>query len=156
MNRYPEEADGAALAWDNVVYGSDGLGYVVSTHQDIRVAPSPTTVFTAYRALAGRSPDEARRWMDTASAAEIGDLAAAELRAVYGWRFAPCVDRVDITMRGHAMATPVTGTLSNTGLRALRDADGPVLYAHADLSGYSVFEEAAWWGWQAAGRLLGG
>ena len=156
MNRFPEEADGAALAWDNVVYGSDGLGYVVSTHQDLRVAPSPTTVFTAYRALADRPPDDARRWMDTASAAEIGDLAAAELRAVYGWRFAPCVDRVDVTMRGHAMATPVPGSLSNAGLRALRDADGPVLYAHADLSGYSVFEEAAWWGWQAAGRLLGG
>jgi len=156
MNRFPEEDEGAALAWDNVLYGSDGLGYVVSTHQEIRVAPSPTTVFTAYRALADRSPDDARRWMDTASASEIGTLASEELRRVYGWGFAPCVDRVDITMRGHAMACPAPGTLANAGLRRLRDADGPVLYAHADLSGYSVFEEAAWWGWRAAERILGG
>ena len=155
MSRFPEEAEGAALAWDNVLYGSAGLGYVVSTHQEIRMAPSPSTVFTAYRALADRTPDDARRWMDTASASEIGTLAADELRAAYGWRFGLCVDRADITVRGHGMASPRPGTLANAGLRALRECDGPVLYAHADLSGYSVFEEAAWWGWQAAGRLLG-
>jgi hypothetical protein len=154
MRRYPDEAPGAELAWDNVLFGSDGLGYVVSTHQEIRVARSPVTVFTAYRALDHASPDEARRWMDTASPSEIGALAAAELRAVYGWRFAPCVARVDVSLRGHAMASPSPGTLANEGLRALRESDGPVLYAHADLSGYSVFEEAAWWGWQAAGRVL--
>ena len=155
LRRHPEELDGASLAWDNVLYGSDGLGYVVSTHQQIRVAPSSSTVFTAYRALADRSPDDARRWMDTASASEIGTLAAAELRAVYGWRFAPCVERVDVTLRGHAMASPAPGTLADAGLRALRDSDGRILYAHADLSGYSVFEEAAWWGWRAAERVLG-
>ncbi len=155
MRRHPEEADGAPLAWDNVVHGSDGLGYVVSTHQEIRVAPSTSTVFSAYRALADRTPDDARRWMDTASASEVGTLAAEELRAVYGWRFAPCVERVDVTLRGHAMATPTPGTLADAGLRALRESDGSILYAHADLSGYSVFEEAAWWGWRAAGRLLG-
>ncbi len=155
MKRFPDESRGAGLAWDNVLYGSDGLGYVVSTHQEIRVAPSPTTVFTAYRAMADRTPDEARRWMDTASASEVGTLAADELRRVYGWRFAPCVDRVDVTMRGHAMAFPAPGTLANPGLRALQAADGRVLYAHADLSGYSVFEEAAWWGWRAAERILG-
>ncbi|MGI9024368.1 MAG: NAD(P)-binding protein [Burkholderiaceae bacterium] len=159
MNRHPEEADGAELAWDNVLYGSDGLGYVVSTHQQIRVAPSRSTVFTAYRALAdvlpGRTPDDARRWMARAAPAEIGALAAAELRDVYGWRFAPCVDRVEITLRGHAMASPTPGTLANPGLRNLRASDGRILYAHADLSGYSVFEEAAWWGWRTAERVLG-
>ncbi len=155
MKRFPDEAGDTPLAWDNVLYGSRGLGYVVSTHQEIRVAPSPSTVFTAYRALADRPPDDARRWMDRATPAEIGALASEELRAVYGWRFAPCVERVDVTLRGHAMATPAPGTLANAGLAALRACDGPVLYAHADLSGYSVFEEAAWWGWQAAGRLLG-
>ena len=156
MNRFPEEEPGAELAWDNVLYGSDGLGYVVSTHQDIRVAPAAQTVFTAYRALADLAPDAARRWLQDASPSEIGELAARELRTVYGWRFAPCVARVEITLRGHAMATPAPGTLANAGLRALQAADGAVLYAHSDLSGYSVFEEAAWWGWRAAEKILAG
>ena len=38
------------------------------------------------------------------------------------------------------------GWLNNRGLSALRELDGPMLLAYADLSGYSVFEEAAWWG----------
>jgi hypothetical protein len=155
MNRFPAEADGADLAWDNVLFGSDGLGYVVATHQAIRVAPPVGTVFTTYRAFGDGDPDAARRWMDRAPAEEIATRATDELRQVYGWRLAPCVERVDVTLRGHAMATPTPGSLANRGLRALRDADGPILYAHADLSGYSVFEEAAWWGWQAAGRILG-
>jgi hypothetical protein len=39
---------------------------------------------------------------------------------------------------------------SNAGMKALREVDGPILFAHADLSGFSVFEEAAWWGYRAA------
>jgi hypothetical protein len=53
------------------------------------------------------------------------------------------------------MASPLCGYLSNRGLAALRDVDGPVLFAHSDLSGYSVFEEASWWGVAAAGRIMG-
>jgi len=42
------------------------------------------------------------------------------------------------------------GFRSNAGLKALREHKGAILFAHADLSGFSVFEEAAWWGDRAA------
>ncbi|WP_296952808.1 NAD(P)-binding protein [uncultured Massilia sp.] len=155
MKAFPRELPHAPLSWDNVVYGEPGLGYVVSTHQDIRVAPPDKTVFTAYVALSDRTPRQARDWMMKATPAALVDLAARDLRAAYGWTFAPCVERVDITLRGHAMAAPLPGFRSNAGLAALREADGPVLFAHADLSGFSVFEEAAWWGIQAARKALG-
>ena len=45
--------------------------------------------------------------------------------------------------------------LANPGLAALRETDGHLLFAHSDLSGYSVFEEAAWWGDRAGRRVLG-
>jgi hypothetical protein len=156
MRAFPRELPEAPLSWDNVVVGEPGLGYVVSTHQDIRVTPQPKTVFTAYVALSDRSPFEARRWMQRASADELLALASADLQQAYGWRFRPHVERVDITLRGHAMAIPQPGFRANAGLAALRDADGPVLFAHADLSGFSVFEEAAWWGVKAAGKALAG
>jgi hypothetical protein len=57
-------------------------------------------------------------------------------------------------LRGHAMSSPVPGYLSQKGLLALRAADQKVQFAHSDLSGYSIFEEASWWGWQAAGRII--
>jgi hypothetical protein len=154
MRALPEELPHAPLSWDNVVYGGKGLGYVVSTHQDIRVTPPSRTVFTAYHALSDRTPDQARKWMDSAGAKELLDLAGADLKIAYGDKLALCTARADITLRPHAMASPRPGFLANAGLRKLREADGPVLFAHADLSGYSVFEEASWWGYRAALRAL--
>jgi hypothetical protein len=43
----------------------------------------------------------------------------------------------------------LAGISQQCGL-ALREHDGAILFAHADLSGFSVFEEAAWWGDRAA------
>lgn len=154
MKDFPAELPDAPLSWDNVVYQEPGLGYVVSTHQDIRAAPPAKTVFSAYVALSDRTPDEARKWMMRATPQELMALASADLKTAYGWKLGACVERVDITLRGHAMAAPLPGFRSNAGLKALREADGPILFAHADLSGFSVFEEAAWWGVEAARRIL--
>ncbi|HZX25468.1 MAG TPA: NAD(P)-binding protein [Telluria sp.] len=150
MKQFPRERPHMPLCWDNVVYQEPGLGWVVSTHQDIRVAPPEKTVFTSYVALSDRTPDNARKWLMGATADELLELASCDLKTAYGWRFAPCVERVDITVRGHAMAAPLQGFLGNAGTRALREHDGRILFAHADLSGFSVFEEAAWWGCRAA------
>lgn len=155
LDGYPIEAPGEPLSWDNVVYQGRALGYVVSTHQLLRVTRSPRSVFTAYHALSGQSPSAARQWLATASPQDLRDEAAADLLAAYGKEFWRNARRLDITVRGHAMASPLCGYLSNAGLAALREVDGPVLFAHADLSGYSVFEEASWWGVVAAGRILG-
>ncbi|MFG5408383.1 hypothetical protein ABXN37_10025 [Piscinibacter sakaiensis] len=66
------------------------------------------------------------------------------------------VRRVDLMRYGHAMAIPVPGVRADPALRALREApaDGRVHLAHADLSGYSVFEEAFFHG-ERVGRRLG-
>ncbi|OZI31502.1 amine oxidase [Bordetella genomosp. 10] len=155
LEGFPRELAGAPLAWDNVVYDGPGLGYVVSTHQLIRVAPPPRTVFTAYQAVSTDTPDQARRWLAAADARALRDQAAVDLLAAYDDEFWRRATRLDITVRGHAMATPAPGYLSNPGLAALREVDGRVLFAHSDLSGYSVFEEASWWGVRAAARILG-
>ncbi|MDB5813924.1 MAG: amine oxidase [Rhodocyclales bacterium] len=153
MRRFPEERAKSPLAWDNVIYAGKGLGYVVATHQLIRVARPEYTVFSAYDALSERSPQEMRRWLETATPTELLGRAAGDLSMAYEHLW-PCVERVDITLRGHGMASPTPGYLSNKGLLALREVDGPLQFAHSDLSGYSVFEEAAWWGEVAARRLL--
>ena len=89
MDGYPLEAPGEPLSWDNVVYQGQGLGYVVSTHQLLRVARSPRSVFTAYHALSRLEPADARRWLSQASPEALRDEAAADLIAAYGegfWR----------------------------------------------------------------------
>ena len=153
MEGYPHEQPGEPLAWDNVVHGGRGLGYVVSTHQLLRVAPAARSVFTSYQALDWMSPTQTRAWMLRASAEELRAEAASDLLQAYGDELWHRAQRLLITVRGHAMAIPVPGSLDNPGLAALRSLDGRVRVAHADLSGYSVFEEAAWWGMRAAEAL---
>jgi hypothetical protein len=153
LHDFPEERDGAPLSWDNVIYQEPGLGYVVSTHQDIRMDRPRRTAFTAYYALSDMPPDAARRWLDHASPSDLTDMVSRDLKLAYGWRLPLCVDRIAITVRAHAMAIPSPGFLSSPGRVALREAPGPIFFAHSDLSGLSLFEEASWWGYRAAQKI---
>ncbi|HSC79282.1 MAG TPA: FAD-dependent oxidoreductase [Chitinolyticbacter sp.] len=155
LDRFPTEAAGAPLSWDNVVYRGRSLGYVVSSHQLIRAARPERTVFTAYQALPGMAAAASRRHMLAQDAETLFADIAADLDTVYDWRWARHASHVELTLRGHAMTSPTPGFLDNAGLAALRQLDGPLLFAHSDLSGFSVFEEAAWWGLQAAHKILG-
>jgi phytoene dehydrogenase-like protein len=150
------------LAWDNVVHGSDALGFVHARHQAITIDPGGPTVLTAYRAFAPADRDArdalGRLLADEAPAPDARawlDLVGVDLERAYGARVWRDVSRVQVTVRGHGMAAPAPGFLADPRLRALRAGDGPVLFAHSDLSGYSVFEEALWWGTLAAERIAG-
>ena len=155
---------GAAPAWDNVLYqdgAPGGLGYVDAGHQrlDPRAALTLPTVLTYYQAL-GDVPDaraqlERQPWQHWADAAIAAlSLPHPDLRER--------IERVEVTRYGHAMAIPRPGglkILSQIGLRRLSGgrkqlsngerqralptpATARLAFAHADWSGYSVFEEA--------------
>ncbi len=150
-----EDRPGAAPSWDNVLYGSPGLGYVDALHQSLRPVPGET-VLSYYRALgptaAARQDLLARPWT------HWRDTLLAELAAPHP-DLAEKTTRIDIVRYGHAMRVPVPGTLSQiaawpnadrrnqlsisklSGLLAV-PGEPRMFYAHADASGYSVFEEA--------------
>ena len=157
------ERPGAPLSWDNVVYepGRRGandipaLGYVDAMHQSTRSSPGPT-VLTAYWALGGNTAAQlasqrerllAEPWSGWA-AAVVGEVsrAHADLRGK--------LRQVDLMRYGHAMSVPTPGLRSSAALRALAQAQPRVQFAHADLSGYSVFEEALFHGTRAARAVL--
>lgn len=154
LHTFPPEIQGSGLAWDNIVHASKGLGYVVATHQNIYTAKPARTAFTAYTALNHAGPAEIRRWLMQADAAQLLPHAAQDLLAAYGNTFWRYVESVELTVRGHGMAVPQPGYLDNAVLHALRNHRSRLIFAHSDLSGYSVFEEALWWGVQAAERIL--
>jgi monoamine oxidase len=151
-----DDQPGAPLSWDNVLYGGEGLGYVDAMHQSTLPFAGPT-VLTAYRALGGNDDaelrsqrarllqDDWRSWTDRI----VLDLAVAhpDLPAK--------LKRADLMRYGHAMAIPAPGVRSGEALRRLAEPAGRIHFAHADLSGYSVFEEALFHGTRA-GRMAGG
>jgi hypothetical protein len=55
---------------------------------------------------------------------------------------------------GHAMIRPTPGFLSSTARRNLRAASSGLYFAHSDLSGLSLFEEAQFRGVTAADLAL--
>ncbi|MEC7118899.1 MAG: NAD(P)-binding protein [Pseudomonadota bacterium] len=148
------ERHGEPLAWENAIYGSESLGFVNATHQRIGQAKPKQTVLTCYHALANRSPEASRLWLSTASVPEMLDLVLQDVFAAYGTRLWSRVAGVELCVRGHAMSAPSVGFRSHRLLNDLRHKQGAVLVAHSDLSGYSVFEEASYWGWQAAEQVL--
>lgn len=152
LRHFPEERRGAPLAWDNVLYDSGSLGYVVATHQHL-AAHQDQTVFTWYQALCADSPDQERqRLLETpwATWAEriLRDLSRPhpDIRQI--------VTRLDLMRWGHAMTRPRPGFIWGEARQRLMNAQDRVLFAHSDLSGYSVFEEANYRGVLAAERVL--
>ena len=127
---------GAPPSWDNVIYGSSGLGYVDAMHQSLRAVPRET-VLTAYRAL----PRSERPALLTGDAARWAQPVLADLATAHP-DILRRVQRIDLMRWGHGMAIPAPGVHRHPALQALRAARGRVRFAHADLAGYSVFEEA--------------
>ncbi|WP_035852351.1 NAD(P)/FAD-dependent oxidoreductase [Deefgea rivuli] len=158
IDRFPTEAEPHPLAWDNVVYGSPSLGFVNSTHQLIRTAKPEYSVFTAYHAYAGEDPKLVRQRLERATGDKLYQIAVRDLDSAYGWgnplKARQYVKQVEITLRGHAMSSPTVGFLNNVGIQNLIQQNSRIQFAHSDLSGLSIFEEAAWWGDVAARRLL--
>jgi monoamine oxidase len=141
---------GYPLAWDNVLHDSAALGYVVATHQRLRYAPAPT-VITWYRALHEESASHQHRLLQGRDA--WADEALADLSRPHP-EIRELATRIDIHRHAHAMIRPLPGRLWS-GTRSGFELGGPgVQFAHADVSGLSLFEEANFRGVLAAERTL--
>ena len=146
-----DDRPGAAPSWDNVRYGSDSLGYIDAGHQSL-LPYHGATVLTAYRALGGANAADALAGRRRLLEAPWGTWAQAvidDLAGLHPDLPAKC-SRIDLMRYGHAMSVPRPGIRSSAALRALALAQPRVHFGHADLSGYSVFEEALYQGVRAA------
>ncbi len=121
---------------------------------DYGTAKPERAVFTSYTAFGGGKADESRRMLLHAPSEELLPYAAHDLLQAYGNRFFGHVEQIDLTVRGHGMSIPYPGYLNRPQLLQLRRHNSPLLFAHSDLSGYSVFEEAVYWGVEAARKVL--
>ena len=66
-------------------------------------------------------------------------------------------ESIDIHLLGHGMISPVPGFIFGKAKKqAARNIDGKIFFAHTDLSGISIFEEAFHQGINAVNELLDG
>ncbi len=151
LERIPR-SHGMEPAWDNVVVDSPTLGYVDAMHQTLRTHVEKT-VWTFYWALAEGSPAANRRLLLDKSWWYWKEAILADLERVHP-DIRSCVSRIDMMRIGHAMARPKVGAIFAPERQKMRHAPGNLLFANSDLSGFSIFEEAQYWGVRAAERAL--
>jgi phytoene dehydrogenase-like protein len=142
----PAELHHAPPAWDSVFRDSPSLGYVSATHQQGR--DRGPTVWTWYYPFPGDAR-QARGRLAGAGYAEWAEVVLADLERAHP-DIRALVDRIEVAFWGHGMIRPRTGSLFG-GDRAARAAPaGRIHFAHTDLSGLALFEEAFDHGLRAA------
>ena len=144
----PPDGPGVDLAWDNVSWTSQSLGYVVANHQSLDQVAGPT-VLTWYMPLSDMDPHAARMELLTRPLDHWQALVKADLLATNP-DLAGAIRRIDIWRWGHAMIRPEPGFLWGGAREAAAQPQPPLFFAHSDLSGLSLFEEAHYRGTRAA------
>lgn len=141
---------GAPLAWDNVPYRSDSLGYVVASREAL---PEEPQVITWYRPFPGQDPAAARQALLALDHTAVVEMVQDELFALHP-DLRGRVRRIDAWRWGHAMIRPVPGFLWGPARAAALAPGDALLCAHSDLSGLSLFEEAFYRGVVAGEEVL--
>ncbi|SET90441.1 flavin monoamine oxidase family protein [Stigmatella erecta] len=150
----PPQSHGFPLAWDNVFYESRSLGYVAATHQVLRQDDSGPTVLTWYLPMAGLDVKAERERVLAASYADWEGLVMADMLPAHPG-IAAQAQRLEVMRWGHAMIRPTPGFMWGPARFAAQESLGRTLhFAHTDLGGMALFEEANWFGVKAAERVL--
>ncbi len=145
----PRFAKDFPLAWDNVLYESPSLGYVTATHQKgIDYGP---TVLTYYYPMCHET--DGRTKLFNYDWRQLADVCLTDLSRAHSDIY-ELTERIDIMRWGHAMISPrpnfIWSGIREKAVRPYRN----IHFAHTDLSGVALFEEAFYHGLRAAGEIL--
>jgi protoporphyrinogen oxidase len=148
-----KDRKGAPLSWDNVFYDSKSLGYVNANHQHEN-SFHEKRVITYYLPLTDNDPVTERKKLYETDAQYWKNHIINDLSQMH-----PDIDKsienIDIWRWGHGMVRPTPGFIwSDERKNARHNIDHKIFFAHSDLSGISIFEEAFYHGTRAAKELL--
>jgi len=139
-------------AWDNVFRASRSLGYVDATHQSLAQRPQ-ATVITYYQPLDDAPPAKARETALAKTHREWCEQIVADLETVHPG-IHESITNLDVWLWGHAMIRPTPNFIWGDRRAAMQAPLGRLAFAHSDMSGLSIFEEAYTRGVAAASTVL--
>jgi len=145
----PRFARDFPLAWDNVFYDSPSLGYVNATHQKgIDYGP---TILTYYYPMCHEA--DGRTTLFNYEWRELADVCLTDVARAHPDIYDLC-ERLDIMRWGHAMVSPRPNFIWSGVREKMIQPFRNIHFAHTDLSGIALFEEAFYHGLRAAGEIL--
>lgn len=145
----PRFAKDFPLAWDNILYESPSLGYVNSTHQ--KGIDYGAAVFTYYYPMCHE--EQARAKLFGLDHRQIADIVLSDLSRAHP-NIRELTEKIDVMRWGHAMISPRPNFLWSGARDAAQKPFRNIHFAHSDLSGIALFEEAFYHGIRAAKEIL--
>ncbi|MBK9154430.1 MAG: FAD-dependent oxidoreductase [Chloracidobacterium sp.] len=144
----PRFARDFPLAWDNVLYESPSLGYVNATHQKgIDYGPA---VWTYYYPMCHE--ENGRTKLFNYNWRELADVCLTDMSRAHPEIY-ELTERIDIMRWGHAMISPLPGFIWGEHRRKALEPYRNIHFAHTDMSGIALFEEAFHHGLRAASAV---
>lgn len=141
------------LAWDNVIYGSSGLGYIDDQHQNLNQIMGEK-VITYYRSFSTSDCRKARKKLYSMKEAELKTFVLDDLKKAH-----PLIEDFILEMQfhkiGHAMIAPIPDQIFGEKTKVAKESiESKIFFAHSDLSGISIFEEAFYQGLRTARQMM--
>jgi len=144
---------GESLCWDNVIYGSESLGYVNATQQQVRV-DNGEHVLTYYKPLTGTDALATRRDAYQRTHDQWKEMVLRDLKQPHPG-IEKSIRELNTWVWGHGMIRPSPGFIwGDDRATAARPVNNGIYFAHSDISGMSIFEEAFYRGYTAAQQAL--
>ncbi len=141
------------ISWDNVIYGAEGLGYINDKHQNLEQNISEK-VITYYRSFSTSDCAKARKDLYKLNEEQLKKIILDDLKIAHP-EIENFILEIDFHKIGHAMIAPVPNQIfGETSEKARENIDGKIFFAHTDLSGISIFEEAFHQGIRAAKQMI--
>lgn len=129
------------LCWDNVIYKSQGLGYVYNQHQEVGQIHDKK-VITYYYSFSDANTKQSRRKLYKLTEEALKKIIIDDLSVAHP-HIDESIEHIEIYRLGHGMISPkpnfITGNAIKTARKNIADT---IYFAHSDLSGLSIFEEA--------------
>ena len=146
-------ASGAPLSWDNVIHGGKGLGYIFDQHQSLAQYKAPY-VISYYHSLDAQDLRKERKKLLEYNEEQWRDFIIEDLSKAHFGIEAEILD-MKIYRLGHGMISPVPGFLMSDARKEMaRPIAERIYFAHSDLSGLSLFEEAFYRGYLTAKEVF--
>ncbi|QEE49086.1 FAD-dependent oxidoreductase [Flavobacterium alkalisoli] len=144
---------GQPLSWDNVIYKGEGVGYIYDQHQSLKQVHQKK-VITYYHAFSCNDIVAKRKEVYGKGKEYWKEFVLNDIKKAHPW-IEDFTEDIAIHILGHGMISPVPGFIfGNARKQASSVIENKIFFAHSDLSGISVFEEAFHQGINAANKLL--
>ncbi|MGG9960149.1 NAD(P)-binding protein [Ferruginibacter sp. SUN106] len=148
-----KQKEGAPVSWDNVVYDTASLGYIDATHQQLQLYKNKRNL-TYYMPLCSADAVTERKQAQGKKHADWTEIIFNDLKRIHE-DIETQTEEINVMVWGHAMIQPLPGFISGKARHEMAQSiNNKIHFAHTDIAGISIFEEAFYQGLQAAKKVI--